>query len=452
MLLTQNDTPIFKYIVKFLGLIMQGLYFLVSSVGIPNIALCIILFTFVVKLILLPFTIKQQKTSKLQAVITPQVQAIQEKYKDKKDQQSQLAMQEETKQVYEKYGTSQMAGCLQLLIQMPILFALYRVIMNVAAYVPKIKALYTSIINLLSVDYINETFDLSIDSVSDLSSTQINSIVDILSGATRDGTAFTISDWTALIEKFPAAETFYESITSINSIGFGMDIAQSPSDMFSNGIYIAVIIPILAALFQYLSTKVASKKSEQANADNPQMQSMNQSMKMMNIMMPLMSAYFCWSFASGIGVYWICSALFQLIQTVVIHKRFDRIDVEEILAKNADKAEKKQKKRQEKQGIYEEQVRKAATMNTKTIAQRAHIPENTAQASSDGDKTGGNESAKTESGTGVGQEKAKTAGGKRKSKNSESGGQTGSGSSGGIAAKAGLVSEYNAKNQKGRKK
>ena len=86
-------------------------------------------------MLMLPMQIKQQKFSKLNSVMTPEIQKIQKKYQGKKDQQSQLAQQEEIKAVYDKYGTSPTGSCLQLLIQMPILFALYRVIMNVPAYV-----------------------------------------------------------------------------------------------------------------------------------------------------------------------------------------------------------------------------------------------------------------------------------------------------------------------------
>ena len=85
---------------------------------------------------MLPLTIKQQKSSKLMAVMQPEIQAIQKKYKGKEnDQKAMMMMQTETKAVYEKYGTSMTGGCLPLLIQMPIIFALYRVIYNIPAYV-----------------------------------------------------------------------------------------------------------------------------------------------------------------------------------------------------------------------------------------------------------------------------------------------------------------------------
>ena len=124
-----------------LGKILEFIYDGFAALGIYNIGFCIILFTIVVRMLMLPMTIKQQKFTKLNAAMNPEIQEIQKKYKDKKNQQSQLAMQEEIKSV-----TSPTGSCLQLIIQMPILFALYRVIMNVPAYVKPVKELYLNVL------------------------------------------------------------------------------------------------------------------------------------------------------------------------------------------------------------------------------------------------------------------------------------------------------------------
>ena len=140
MLLTQNSTFIIGPVAKLLGFIMNAIFELLNLIKIPNIGLTIILFTIVVYLLLMPLTIKQQKFSKLSAKMSPELQAIQNKYKDKRnDQAAMMAMNEEKKAVYAKYGVSPSGSCLQLLIQMPILFALYRVIYAIPAYVGKVK-------------------------------------------------------------------------------------------------------------------------------------------------------------------------------------------------------------------------------------------------------------------------------------------------------------------------
>ena len=113
-----------------LGYVMDILFRFTSSFGVFNVGLCIILFTIVMKTLMIPLTIKQQKTTKLMSVMNPEIQAIQKKYKGKSDQESMQRQNVEIQAVYEKYGTSMTGGCLPLLIQMPILLALYRVIYN----------------------------------------------------------------------------------------------------------------------------------------------------------------------------------------------------------------------------------------------------------------------------------------------------------------------------------
>ena len=138
ILLTQNDTFIIGPVARILGMIMEMIFSLLDKIGIPNIGLAIILFTIIINLLMLPLTIKQQKFAKLQAKMNPEVQAIQAKYKNRKDQESQLAMNTEIQSVYAKYGVSPTGSCGPLLLQMPILLALYRVIYAMPAYVTKI--------------------------------------------------------------------------------------------------------------------------------------------------------------------------------------------------------------------------------------------------------------------------------------------------------------------------
>ena len=147
--LTKEDGLIMGPISRVLGWILNGIYeFLtlftddVNAIGMANIALCIILFTIVVKMIMLPLTIKQQKSTKLSSQMSPELSAINEKYKGKTDEASRRKMQMETQAVYDKYGTNPMAGCLTLFISLPILFALYRVIYAIPAYINDVYDMY----------------------------------------------------------------------------------------------------------------------------------------------------------------------------------------------------------------------------------------------------------------------------------------------------------------------
>ena len=125
---------------QLLGWIISGIDWCVFHVfGLHNIGLCIVLFTIIVYTLMIPLNTKQQKSSRLMSKINPEIQAIQAKYKGKKDTESMTKMQTETQAVYNKYGVSPFGGCLPLLISMPIMFALYGVIHKITDYVPSLK-------------------------------------------------------------------------------------------------------------------------------------------------------------------------------------------------------------------------------------------------------------------------------------------------------------------------
>ena len=208
ILLTQNTGIILGPVAKLLGYIMEGIFFVIDKIGIPNIGLAIILFTIVIYLLLMPLTIKQQKFSKLQVKMNPELQAIQKKYKNKKDNDSMMAMNMETQAVYAKYGVSPSGSCIQLLIQMPILLALYRVISNIPAYVGKVKDAFFPLVDKLineqgSVEFLqtfrnatmyqkqfeNENF------IGGVTSYVQNTFVDVLNTAST-------AEWASLKEHF----------------------------------------------------------------------------------------------------------------------------------------------------------------------------------------------------------------------------------------------------------
>lgn len=169
---------------------------LAGSDGIANLGICIILFTVIVKIILFPLSFKQQKSSKINTVIQPEIQRIQKKYKDKKDQDSMMKQQQEMQAVYDKYGTSMTSGCLTAVIQVPIIYALYRVIQNIPAYVGKIKDMYSpiaqSVINSegdkvqqFLIDFVDENkisgASYAINKFKDLTEVGIDNVIDVLS-------------------------------------------------------------------------------------------------------------------------------------------------------------------------------------------------------------------------------------------------------------------------------
>ncbi len=343
-----------------LGYVMDVIFRFTSQFGILNIGLCIILFTIVMKMLMLPLTIKQQKSSKLMSIINPEIQAIQKKYKGKTDNESMQRQNVEMQAVYEKYGTSMTSGCLPLIIQMPILFALYRVVWNIPAYVPSVRVYFDNVVNPLMMQpgYIEKLQGITdvvraagVRSIEAFDFTSADKLVDLLY-------KFTTAQWAELETLFPAISGVISqnaaTIESMNNF-LGLNIAEAPGWIPS----IAWIIPILAALSQYISTKLMSGQQPQADSDNP----MAQSMQTMMITMPLFSAFICISMPAGLGIYWIATSVVQIIQQLFVNAYMEKVDIDEMVKKNLEKVNKKRAK----QGLPPSKISQNATASLKSI-------------------------------------------------------------------------------------
>lgn len=356
--------PGFLGIAGLLGEIFNFLFEFVYSLSgeskVGLIGITIILFTVVVKLLMLPLTIKQTKFSKLSNIMGPELQAIQKKYQGKNDQQSIMKMQEETKRVQEKYGASPAGGCLQILIQMPILLALFKVIQKIPAYVDRVKALFIGMLDgpngLMAqenfVSTMTENFGTHFGDY-----TTIDSTIDALNN-------FTSQQWEQLEGLFnncaPLIANTKEQIFEIYEF-CGINLAVPP--VLAS---IAILIPVLNYFSQWLSMKIANSSSNKNdNGDNPAAQSM----KTMTTIMPFMSAFIAISAPSGLGLYWICTAVVQIIQQLLLNAYFNKIDMEELVRKNIEKANEKRKKK----GLPPNTISSKANMNTKQIERNEKI-------------------------------------------------------------------------------
>lgn len=377
ILLTQQS-GLLKPIAVLLGYLMDGIFILLDKVGIPNIGLSIILFTIIIYGCMTPLTIRQQKFSKLSAKMNPEIQAIQKKYKNKKDNDSMMAMNEETKAVYDKYGVSPTGSCVQLIIQMPILFALYRVIYSMPAYVKQIKGAFFPLVdkligqagsveliqsfknsNMYAKQFMNESF------INGTTEYVQNTYIDCLNKASS-------AEWQSIADKFPSLSTdvasTVEKLNEYNNF-LGLNISDSPSfiikEAFTAGAYgmiiAALLIPFLAAFTQWLNVKLMPQVA--AGGNDSQADSVAASMKTMNMVMPLMSALFCFTLPAGMGIYWIAGAVVRGVQQVLINKHIDKIDMDEVIKKNMEKREKKL----EKMGVSSKQLNDYASMNTKKM-------------------------------------------------------------------------------------
>ena len=344
-----------------LGYVMDILFRFTSSFGVFNVGLCIILFTIVMKTLMIPLTIKQQKTTKLMSVMNPEIQAIQKKYKGKSDQESMQRQNVEIQAVYEKYGTSMTGGCLPLLIQMPILLALYRVIYNIPAYVPSVRVYFDNFVTPLmgQADYAQKLQEITNiatacgGKLDKFDFTNANRLVDMLY-------KFSTSQWGELQALFPAiSDVIGQNAAVVERMNtfLGLNMAEAPGWVPS----FAWIIPVLAAVSQWFSTKLMSgnQPSTSADAENP----MAQSMKTMTTTMPLFSAFICITMPAGLGIYWIATSVVTIIQQLIVNAYMDKVNIDDMIAKNLEKVNKKRAK----QGLPPAKVTQNATASLKAI-------------------------------------------------------------------------------------
>ena len=393
ILLTAYPGSILGPIAKLLGMLMDWIYSGISNITggrVESVVLSIVIITIIIYMCLLPLTIKQQKFSKLSQKMQPEMQAIQAKYKNKKDQASMMAMQEETQLLYQKYGISPMGSCVQMLIQMPILFALYRVFYNIPAYLSGVKGSFTGLVDSIqqTSGYQNTLVSLmekynvvtssglnasnAASKLADASGDTLNNfIIDILYKLPSKG-------WDALMDgKFfdgiqSAVEKTHDALLHFNYF-LGLNISDTPWYIIKSNFtdkpdkwLLFVILALLIPVLSYLTQMINIKLMPQATNGNDQMA--NQ-MKMMNLMMPLMSLFICFTVPVGLGIYWICSALVRGIQQFFVNRHIENLDLEAVMAKNEEKAKKKRKK----MGLSEDYIKKAAQIKTKSIDNKANV-------------------------------------------------------------------------------
>lgn len=301
-------SDLFGYLFEFLYKISQNHYLL-----------ALFLFAVIIKLLLFPFGIKQQKNSVKQAKLRPKEMAIRNKYKGRNDKATQQKQSEEIMKLYQEENFNPMSGCLPLLLQMPVLFALYDVIRNPMTYILRMKedvvlniakAINTAKIEAASIDpaMAEKAADiakkLNPDKLSFKTLNQINIVKDIP------------AYFEQVSEYVPDISKVEELVDSFNLFG-KFDLTVIPNEKW--GIYI--IIPVLTFVFSFFSTKLIRKFTYQPQ---PQAQdsSSTASLAMMDWMMPLMSVWIATIVSSAIGIYWMFQNVLSVVQQVVLYKLY----------------------------------------------------------------------------------------------------------------------------------
>lgn len=379
IVLTKSSWPIIGWICEVLGWLMNGIYWVLDKIGIPNIGLAIILFTLIIYILMTPLQIKQQKFSKLNSVMQPELQKIQKKYKNKKDQASMMKMQEETSAVYQKYGVSPTGSCVQMLIQMPILLALYQVIYRIPAYVSAVRSMFDGVVN--KIIEIPGYADKITDFISNNGVRMTSSFSEGKNGVIDFLYSLDSKQWDLFAENFGGNgldKLITDVRANLNGVRnfLGLNIAESPwsiiQDQFGSlksGFTVAalliligaLLIPLLAWLTQWLNFKLMPQA--QTQGQDPKMDTVQASMNTMNNIMPLMSAFFCMTFAVGIGIYWIAGAVIRSIQQVIINKKMNKVDINALVLENQEKINKKRAK----QGLPPQKITQQAKINVRNL-------------------------------------------------------------------------------------
>ena len=348
---------------KVIGAIFNYLYRFFAHFGLQNVGLCVILIVVVVRIIMLPLTIKQQKFTKMNSIIQPEMNAINKKYEGKKDQESLMAKNQEMTDLYKKYGVSPSGGCLNMLIQLPIMFGIYQVIMRIPAYVPQLKAHYTNIIDkvgvdkLLNSDVIKEvakTGHIKLENLDGKTET-VNKLVDVMY-------KFDNKNWESLKKAFAGSgDVITKNMHKIEHANnfLGMNLTLSPKTLVGLGINVAILIPILAALTQFISSKLMMVDQGGDGDDNP----MAASLKTMTYTMPLLSLIMCYTLPTCLGLYWIASTVITTIIQLCVTKYYNSIPVEVLVEKNKQKAA----ERRAKLGIDDNAIKNASVMKSKSM-------------------------------------------------------------------------------------
>ncbi len=272
--------------------------FFLDFVG--NYGLALVIFTLLFRLILLPSTVKQQRSSAKMVRLQPKINRIKEKYQDYAPQERQQRIQMETSELYQREGYSAMgSSCLPLLFQLPILWGLYGIIRQPLTYVLELssEAITALTDSAVSLGLIAES------KVAYAESLVISSLNSIVEGAPE------------ILDKFSAE---IEAIRNFDFTVFGVELGSIPSAVYADkGIskesIIVLLVPVLSGVTSLLTTLLTQYRQKKNN------QSMNmQGMGCMMLMMPIWSVVLVWSFPVGMGMYWILSNIFAFVQTLIL--------------------------------------------------------------------------------------------------------------------------------------
>ena len=346
--------------------LVRLLYTLTGSYG-----MAIILFTLVVKLIMLPFQMKSKKSMMRMSRMNGKIQEIQKKYAN-----NQAKMQEEMQKLYAEEGVNPMSGCLWSFLPLPILLALYSIMRQPITH---FMMLSTEVVQELVAKVTAVGVDMSaIVQMKD-------GVAVVKDGITQLQPYGQINLVKAITSQVPEAAAGLDKWINLDYNFLGLDLSATPSSVFGSfrlewAVIGLILIPILAGGFQLLMSHVTMKQQ-------PQNDGAGNSTKTMMYMMPLMSVYIGFIMPAALGIYWIAQSVFSLIQEVIMTKFFNKKLEEEENARYEARQADRQRRQEEAKRLQEERKQQAAQKQSLKQKQKAAQEEKAAKAAKAGKST-----------------------------------------------------------------
>ena len=301
---------IFSLFAKPLGVLMQWIY-----QAIPSYFITIFVFTLLVRLLVFPLSIKNQKSQMERAKLAPRLERLQKKYGQDKQK-----LQQKTQELYEKEGVSMTGGCLPMLVQMLVLFSVIAVIYKPLTYVQRIDAAdINTCVTAVTDELKAEGKTQEVSRYDEKSYYREMYLMKALSAhgdkmeAKLVETGKTADEAAAIVEQLRTTEKEFRV--------FGVSLLEQPTHtgLVPNGLWIVAIISGLTALLSSLVSMRFSKAS--MSAEQQQMGGMTNGCMMYG--MPLFSLFISFTVPGGVSVYWIFSNLLAMVQTVALNAMYN---------------------------------------------------------------------------------------------------------------------------------
>ena len=308
--------------------LMRLFYNLTDSYGVA-----IILFTLVIKLILLPFQMKSKKGMIRMSRMSGKMEEIRKKYAN-----NQAKMNEEMQKFYQEEGVNPMSGCLWSFLPLPILLALYYIIREPIVYFMNFGGREAGMAVVEAAKELIQGSGIELTSNAAYEQIEIANIIN---------------------SQFPDFISQHEGWINVNYHFLNIDLTAQPSSAFgqlSSGVSWTLIglilIPIISGALSLLLSKVTMSQNKMEG-------SAAASGKMMMWMMPLMSVYIAFIMPAALGVYWIAQSAFSIIQESILGKFYtNKLQSEEDARYEAREADRK--RRMEEAKVRQEQQRQQA--------------------------------------------------------------------------------------------